>query len=60
MFFYWMVYDFDGFILLVDVLDDIECRWLKENFDSLEKDVGIFGFFLIVFVFYYFKMDCIS
>lgn len=45
MFFYWMVYNFDGFILLVDVLDDIECRWLKENFDSLEKDVGIFGFF---------------
>lgn len=45
MFFYWMVYDFDGFILLVDVLDDIECRWLKENFDSLEKDVGILGVF---------------
>lgn len=37
---YRTVYDSDGFIPSVDVLDDIECRRLKENFDSLEKDAG--------------------
>lgn len=42
---YRTVYDSDGFIPSVDVLDDIECRRLKENFDSLEKDAGTFGFF---------------
>lgn len=43
---YQTVYDSDGFIPSVDVLDDIQCRRLKENFDSLEKDAGTFGFFL--------------
>lgn len=55
---YRTVYDSDGFIPSVDVLDDIECRRLKENFDSLEKDAGTFGVFLTVFVPHYFKMEC--
>lgn len=42
---YRTVYDSDGCIPSVDVLDDIQCRQLKENFDSLEKDAGTFGGF---------------
>lgn len=44
---YRTVYDSDGFIPSVDVLDNIERRRLKENFDSLEKDAGTFVFYTL-------------